>query len=217
MGKKVILTGATGYVGEGVLLECLAHPAIDEVLVVGRRSCGVKHPKVKELLVPDLFSLEPVLSRLRGYDACFFCAGISSVGMSEADYTRITYDSTIAFAKAVRAASPEIQFNFVSGGSTDSSEKGRVMWARVKGRTENELERMGFRKHYDFRPGFMKPSPGQRNPKRYQWILVPIVAFLAPGLGSTMKEVGLAMINSVLIGYPQRILEVSDIKVLAKA
>ncbi|MBK8613943.1 MAG: NAD-dependent epimerase/dehydratase family protein [Flavobacteriales bacterium] len=217
MGKKIILTGATGYVGEGVLLECMAHPSIDEVLVVGRKSCGVKHPKVKELLVPDFFSLDAVKDQLRGYDACFFCAGISSVGMSEADYTRATYDTTIAFAKAVLAASPGMQFNYVSGAATDGSEQGRVMWARVKGRTENELGRLGFKQSYNFRPGFMKPSPGQRNPKTWQRMLVPIVALLMPRLGSTMKEMGLAMINSVLKGYPMRTLEVKDIKVLGKA
>ena len=112
MGKKIILTGATGYVGEGVLLECLAHPSIDAVLVVGRKSCGVQYPKVKELLVKDFFAMEAVADQLRGYDACFFCAGISSVGMNEADYTRITHDATIAFAQAVLAASPGIQFNY---------------------------------------------------------------------------------------------------------
>jgi uncharacterized protein YbjT (DUF2867 family) len=216
MGKKIILTGATGYVGEGVLLECMENPAIDEVLVVGRRTCGVLHPKVKELIVPDFFSMDGVGDQLRGYDACFYCAGISSVGMSEADYTRITYDTTIAFSMAVLAASPDIQFNFVSGGSTDSSEKGRIMWARVKGRTENELGRMGFKQHYNFRPGIMKPSPGQRNPKTYQRMLVPIFSVLLPGSTCRMEEVGLAMINSVSRGYPKRILEVKDIKILAK-
>ena len=118
MGRKVIITGATGYVGEGVLLECLAHPSVDEVLVIGRKSCGRAHAKLKELLVKDFFSLEIVKDQLRGYDACFFCAGISSVGMNEADYTRATYDTTIAFAKAVLAASPGMQFNYVSGAAT---------------------------------------------------------------------------------------------------
>lgn len=217
MGKKIILTGATGYVGEGVLLECMADPRIDSVLVVGRKSCGVKHPKVVELLVPDFLAMDPLLDKLSGYDACFYCAGVSSVGMNEADYTRATYDTTIAFAKAVLAASPDSQFNCVSGASTDSSEKGRLMWARVKGRTENEIGRLGFRQFYNFRPGIMKPSPGQHNPKTYQRILVPVFAVLMPGSTCRMRDVGLAMINSVVKGYPKRILEVKDIKTLAKA
>lgn len=217
MGKKIILTGATGYVGEGVLLECLAHPAIDEVLVVGRRSSGRQHPKLKELLVPDFFTLGPVADRFRGYDACFYCAGISSVGMGEAAFTRVTHDATIAFAKAVLAASPGSVFIYVSGGGTDSTEKGRAMWARVKGRTENELDRMGFKQAFAFRPGVMKPAPGQRNPKWYQRVLVPVFALLLPMYTCRMQEVGLAMINSVLVGHPKRILEVKDIKALAKA
>src|SRR5688572_3367345 len=134
MGKKIVLTGATGYVGEGVLLECLAHLAIDEVLVVGRRACGRQHPKMKELLVKDFFSLNGMVDRLHGYEGCCFCAGISSIGMNEADYTRITHDATIAFAEAVRAASPQATFIYVSGAATDSTEKGSLMWARVKGR-----------------------------------------------------------------------------------
>jgi len=217
MGKRVILTGATGYVGEGVLIECLAHPAIEEVLVVGRKSCGRTHSKLKEVLVKDLFSMEDVADHLRGFDACFFCAGISSVGMNEADYTRITYDATIAFAKAVLAASPGIQFNYVSGAATDGSEQGRIMWARVKGRTENEIGRLGFKQSYNFRPGIIKPSPGQRNPKAWQRLLFPVMALLMPRYGSTMKEMGLAMINSVLKGYPMRTLEVKDIKLLGRA
>ncbi|MBK9514985.1 MAG: NAD-dependent epimerase/dehydratase family protein [Flavobacteriales bacterium] len=217
MGKKIILTGATGYVGEGVLLECLANSAIDEVLSVGRKASGKSHSKLKELLVKDFFSLDTAKEQLRGYDACFFCAGISSVGMNEADYTRITYDATIAFSKAVLAASPGIQFNYVSGAATDGSEQGRIMWARVKGRTENEIGRLGFKQSYNFRPGIMKPSPGQRNPKTWQRILVPIFSVLLPRSTCRMQDMGLAMINSVLKGYPMRTLEVKDIKVLAKA
>ncbi|MFZ1688538.1 MAG: NAD-dependent epimerase/dehydratase family protein [Flavobacteriales bacterium] len=217
MGKKIILTGATGYVGEGVLLECMAHASIDEVLVVGRKSCGVKHSKVKELLVKDFLSLEGSMDRLHGYDAGFFCAGISSVGMKEADYTRFTHDATLAFAKALHVASPGAVFTYVSGAGTDSSEKGRSMWARVKGRTENDLGRIGFKAHYNFRPGIMRISPGQRNPKTFMRILVPVFALFMPGYTCTMKDVGLAMINCVLKGYPKGILEIKDIKALAKA
>ena len=217
MGRKIILTGATGYVGEGVLLECLEHPAIDEVLVVGRRSCGRQHKKLQELLLQDFFTLGPVADRLRGVDGCFYCAGVSSVGKSEADFTRLTYDTTLAFAKAVHGASPQATFIYVSGTGTDSSEKGRLMWARVKGRTENEIGRLGFKQSYNFRPGIMTPGPGQRNPKAWQRLLFPVMALLMPRYGSTMKEMGLAMINSVLKGYPMRTLEVKDIKLLGRA
>lgn len=217
MGMKVVLTGATGYVGEGVLLECLAHPAIDEVLVVGRKNCGRQHPKLKELLVKDFFSLDAIADQLRGYDGGSYCAGVSSVGKNEADYTRATYDTTIAFARAVHAASPGAVFTYVSGAGTDSSEKGRSMWARVKGRTENDLGRIGFKANYNFRPGIMTLTPGMRNPKWWMRMLVPVFALLMPGYTCAMKEVGRAMINCVLKGYPKNILEVKDIKALAKS
>ncbi|MBX2973261.1 MAG: epimerase [Flavobacteriales bacterium] len=139
IGKRIIITGATGYVGEGVLLECFAHPAVEEVLVVGRKACGRQHAELKELLVKDCFTLNIVADRLHGYDVCFFCAGISSIGMKEPGYTAFTHDATIAFAKAVHAASPAAAFTYVSGAGTEGTEKGRSMWARVKGRTENDL------------------------------------------------------------------------------
>lgn len=216
MGERVIITGATGYVGEGVLIECLAHPEIDEVLVVGRRTCGRRHPKLKELLVKDFFSLDAVNEQLRGYDACFFCAGISSIGMKEDEYTRFTHDATLAFAKSLHAVTPDAVFTYVSGAGTDSSEKGRSMWARVKGRTENELGRVGFKANYNFRPGIMTLTPGMRNPKWWMRMLVPVFALVMPGYACTMKEVGLAMINCVLKGSTKPILEVKDIKALAR-
>lgn len=217
MGLQVILTGATGYVGEGVLLECLEHPAVDHVLVVGRKSTGRQHPKLKELLVPDFFALEAKTDQLRGYDGCFYCAGVSSVGRNEVDFTRLTYDTTIAFARAVLAASPQATFTYVSGSGTDSSEKGRLMWARVKGRTENELGRMGFKAAYSFRPGIMTLTPGMRNPAWWMRVLVQVFAVLMPGVTCRMQDVGRAMINCVLKGYDKAILEVKDIKALARA
>lgn len=216
MGKLVILTGATGYVGEGVLLECLADPGIEAVLVVGRKPCGMTHAKLKELIVPDFFSLDTVKDQLRGYDGCFYCAGVSSVGKNEADFTRLTYDTTVAFARSVVAASPQATFIYVSGGGTDSSEKGKLMWARVKGRTENDLARMGFARQFNFRPGIMTITPGMRNPKWWMRGLVPVFAVLMPWATCSMKAVGLAMINAMVKGYGKNIVEVKDIKALAK-
>jgi hypothetical protein len=217
---KVIITGATGMVGEGVLLECLEHPAIEQVLIVNRKPYGMKHPKLEECIVPNFLELDAFTDRLTGYDACFYCAGISSAGMSEADYTRITYDVTIHFAEKLVSLNPRMVFVYVSGSLTDSSEKGRVMWARVKGKTENTLMKLGFRQVYNFRPGFMKPTPGQKNVKSYYnligW-LYPVLHVLLPNQVSTMRQVGRAMINSVLQGYPKQILEIRDINSLAKA
>lgn len=217
MGRKVIITGATGYVGEGVLLECLAHPSVDEVLVIGRKSCGRAHAKLKELLVKDFLSLDTASEQLRGYDGCFYCAGVSSVGKNEADFTRLTYDTVVAFARTLVKASPKATFIYVSGGGTDSSEKGRLMWARVKGRTENELARMGFAQEFNFRPGIMTVTPGMRNPKWWMRALVPVFGMLMPWATCSMKAVGQAMINAMLKGYAKNVIEVKDIKALAKA
>ena len=217
---KVIITGATGMVGEGVLFECLEHPAIEQVLMVNRRPYSAKHPKLKECIVPDFLALDGVASQLSGYDACFYCAGVSSAGMSESEYSHITYDITTHFAKTVASLNPQMTFIYVSGGLTDSSEKGRVMWARVKGKTENALMRSGFRRVYNFRPGFIKATPGQQNIKWYYnaigW-LYPLLRVLLPNQVSTMRDVGLAMIKCVLKGYPKQILEIRDINALAKA
>jgi uncharacterized protein YbjT (DUF2867 family) len=217
---KVILTGATGLVGEGVLLACLEHPEITQVLAVSRRSYGMDHPKLKECIVSDFFNLDAVASQLSGYDACFYCAGISSRGMSEADYSHITYDTTLYFATKLLSLNPAMIFSHVSGGHTDGSEKGKIMWARVKGKAENALMKLAFKKVYNFRPGFMKPTPGQKNVKGYYRVissLSPLLKLLFPGQICTMREVGLAMINSVLKGYPKQILEIKDIKALAQA
>jgi uncharacterized protein YbjT (DUF2867 family) len=216
---KVILTGATGMVGEGVLLECLEHPAIEQVLLVSRKSFPLKHPKITQCIVPDFLDLDKVSSQLTGYDACFYCAGISSAGMSESEYSHITYDITIHFAEMLASHNPQMVFCYISGSHTDGSEKGRVMWARVKGRTENALLTLGFRKVYNFRPGFMKPTPGQQNVKSYYKViggLYPLLRLLLPSHVSTMREVGLALINSVLKDYPMQILEIKDINALAK-
>lgn len=216
---KVIITGATGMVGEGVMLECVEHPAVAEVLLVSRKPYGALPPKVKELILPDFMKLDDGTKELAGYDACFFCAGVSSVGKSEAEYTRITCDTTLHFAETLVKLNPGMVFTYVSGMGTDSTEKGRLMWARVKGRTENALARVGFRAEYNFRPGFMKAMPGQRklkgSYKALGW-LFPVVRPLAPNSVSTLEDVGRAMIRCGTQGYPKTVLEVRDINALGK-
>jgi uncharacterized protein YbjT (DUF2867 family) len=216
---KVIITGATGMVGEGVLLECLAHPAVEQILLVSRKPYGGTHPKLQECIVADFLNLEGVENQLAGYDACFYCAGVSSAGMSESEYSRITYDITLHFAHTLARLNPQMVFDYVSGSLTDSSEKGRIMWARVKGRTENALARARFRSVFLFRPGFMKPIAGQRNIKGYYkaigW-LYRVLHTLLPNQVSTLQDVGLAMILTVLKGYPKQILEIRDINALAR-
>ncbi|MFZ3216592.1 MAG: NAD-dependent epimerase/dehydratase family protein [Candidatus Acidiferrales bacterium] len=216
----VIITGATGMVGEGVLLACLEHAAIARVLLVSRKPYNATHPKLQQCIVPDFLALDAVATQLTGYDACFYCAGVSSRGMSEAEYTHVIYDITIHFAEKLASLNPQMIFVYVSGSLTDSSEKGRIMWARVKGRTENSLRRCGFRKVYNFRPGFMQPTPGQQNIKSYYKVLgalYPLLRLLLPNQVSTMQDVGRAMINSVLKGYPKQILEIKDINLLAQS
>ncbi len=217
---KLILTGATGMVGEGVLLEALEYPAVGQILMVNRRPYPLTHPKLKEILVPDFMHLETVASQLTGYDACLYCAGISSAGMNEAAYTHITYNLTMHFAEVLAAINPHLIFIFVSGAQTDSTEKGRAMWARVKGRTENALMRLPFQCVYNFRPGLIKPFSRQRNVKSYYKLLAwlyPILHKLFPNYVSTMQELGLAMIKCILRGYPKQILEVTDINELANS
>lgn len=218
MKIKVILTGATGMVGEGVLFECLNHPEVEQVLMVNRRPYPLQHPKLKECVVPDFFRLGEVATQLKGYDACFYCAGISSVGMKEAEYSRITYDTVLHFAQTLVGLNPGMVFCHVSGSQTDSSEKGKVMWARVKGRTENALMGLPFKGVYNFRPGFMKPMAGQKNIKGYSKIinaLFPVLRILLPSQVLELRQVGLAMINAVQKGYPRQVLEIKDIRELA--
>src|SRR5471032_805043 len=166
MKIKAIVTGATGMVGEGVLLECLIHPEVEQILVVNRKPGGVLHPKLREIIHADFFDLAPIEPQLIGYNACFFCLGVSSVGMKQEEYKHLTNDLTLNVGKLLVRLNPEMTFCYVTGAGTDSSEQGRVAWARVKGATENALLRL-FKKSYMFRPGFMKPSPGQKKVKSY--------------------------------------------------
>ena len=204
-------------VGEGVLLECLNAPEVEQVLVINRKPGGVSHPKLREILHGDFFNLLPIEQQLTGYDACFFCLGVSSVGMSKEQYRHVTYDLTLNVAQLLAKLNPATTFCYVSGASTDSSERGSVGWARVKGATENALLRL-FKRAYMFRPGFMKATPGQKNVKRYYtfiaW-LYPIGRAVYPAGFCTLQEVGQAMIKAAAKGYPKQILEVKDIVALA--
>ena len=218
MTISTIITGATGMVGEGVLLECLDHPDIERIVVLNRKPLGRTHPKLREIIVKDFFALEPIARELSGYNACFFCLGVSSVGISREEYRHITFDLTLSVAQVLAGLNPDMSFCYVTGAGTDSSEKGRVGWARVKGATENALLRL-FKNAYMFRPGFMKASPGQKNLKSwYKYIewLYPLGRRLYPGGFCTLREVGQAMINAAAKGYPKQILEVQDIVALAK-
>jgi uncharacterized protein YbjT (DUF2867 family) len=212
---KIIITGATGMVGEGVLFECLENPTVKEVLIVNRKHYDLQHPKLKELIVSDFTKLEGFENQLSNYDACFYCAGISSVGMNEDKYNYITYETTMAFAGQLVKLNPNMVFNFVSGGHTDSTEKGKIMWARIKGKTENALMKLPFKAQYNFRPGFMKPFKGQKNVKALFKPIIWLFPIILPKISLTLKQVGHAMINAVEKAYPKQVLEIEDIKILA--
>ena len=215
---KAIITGATGMIGEAVLHECLEQANVEKVLVVGRKSCGVTHPKLTEAVHPDFFDLVTIENQLSDYNACFFCLGVSSVGVSNEEYRRLTYDLTLNFAETLVKSNPEMTFCYVSGQGTDSAENSRLAWARVKGKTENDLMKLPFKKVYAFRPGFLKPTAGLKNAgKLYNYVgwLYPVIKTFFPKTASTLKELCLAMIKSVTKGYEKNVLEVEDIIVLS--
>jgi uncharacterized protein YbjT (DUF2867 family) len=219
MKLKVILTGATGMVGEGVLHECLQHDEVGQVLVVGRRTCDITHPKLTEIIHPDFHYLASIENRLSGYDACFFCLGVSSIGMKEPEYYKSTYLLTMNFATTLVNRNPGMVFCYISGAGTDSTEKGRMMWARVKGRTENDLSKLPFKRVYHFRPGILQPTKGLNNTLRFYnylgW-LIPVIRLASPKSVTRLKELGLAMINAATAGYDKQILEVKDILASSK-
>jgi hypothetical protein len=219
MKIRAIVFGATGMVGEGVLLTALNHEDVESILVIGRRPCMATHPKLKEIIHHDFFDYSNIEEQLKGYHACFFCLGVSSVGMNERDYSRITYDLTMQAATVLSRYNPTMTFCYVSGTGTDSTEMGRIMWARVKGKTENHLAKLPFKSVYSFRPGLMKPINDQRNVKPLFKVLAwpyPLWKFLFPRTVSTLADVGLAMINATLYGYPKQVLENLDIAQLAR-
>lgn len=216
---KILLTGATGLVGEGILLICLENPLVTEVLSISRKPLGRQHPKLKELIVKDFSEISNHSEQLESYDGCFFCAGASSVGETEESFTRKTYDFAVPFAGKLSQINPEMTFIYVSGNRTDSSEQGKVMWARVKGRTENAVAKLPFKAVYNFRPGFMQPVKGQKNVRaiyRIFNVFSPLFYLFLPNFICRLQEVADAMINCVYRGYNKTILEVPDIKKQAK-
>jgi uncharacterized protein YbjT (DUF2867 family) len=223
MNKKVIITGATGMVGKGILLECLDHELISEVLVIGRNPININHPKLKQLIHKDFTAITSVKDQLKGYDACFYSLGISAAGLKEDHYKKITYDYAMALARVLYKDNPQMTFNYVSGQGTDSTEKGRMMWARVKGKTENDLLQMGFKQAYMFRPGVIIPLRGIKSrTKTYQFMydyfmwLVKLIKFISPKSVVSTTQIGMAMINSMLYGYDKNVLKPDDILVIAQ-
>jgi uncharacterized protein YbjT (DUF2867 family) len=207
-------------VGQGVLRECLLDPGVDEVLVIGRTPTGRQHRKLRELNPGDLYDLGPIEGELDGWDACFFCLGVSSVGMSEADYRRVTYDLTMSIAGTLHAHNPDMTFVYVSGAGTDSTESGRSMWARVKGATENALLAMPW-PAYMFRPAYIQPVAGVTSKTRWYAAmyavaapLYPVIRRLAPGIATTTEQLGKAMLAAARTGAPKRVLETRDINAL---
>ena len=205
--------------GEGVLHECLLHNDVEQILVINRKPCGINDPKLKEIIHADFPDLSPIANQLTGYNACFFCLGVSAVGMSEQEYYKLTYSLTLHVAELLVSQNREMVFCYISGSGTDSTGNGRMMWARVKGKTENDLMKLPFKKVYAFRPGYMHPTKGLKNTLRYykylQW-LYPLLRTLLPKYVSTLKELGQAMIQAAIKGYPENILEVKDIIALAR-
>jgi len=219
---NVILFGATGMVGQGVLRECLAAPDVTRVLAVGRLPTGQHHEKLLELVIADLVDLGSHEAELAGFDACFFCLGVSSAGMGEADYRRVTKDLTLAVAGLLARVDPGMTFIYVSGAGTDSSERGRTMWARVKGETENALLRLPFRAAYMFRPAYIQPVHGVRSRTRWYALLYaalgplyPVWKTLFPRWVTTTERVGRAMLVAARRGAPGPVLENGDINALA--
>lgn len=219
---KVVLFGASGMIGQGVLRECLLDPGVESVLSIVRTATVTKHPKLREIVRQDLLKYDDISSDLSGFDACFFCLGVSSVGMKEEDYERITHGITLAAAEVLSRLNPKMVFVYVSGAGTDSSEQGKTMWARVKGRTENALLKLPFAGAYMFRPGIIEPLDGiTSKTKGYRMFyavskpILPLARAMFPNSVLTTRQIGQAMLNVVRSGAPKRILESTDIRAAA--
>jgi uncharacterized protein YbjT (DUF2867 family) len=219
---NVVLFGATGMVGAGALIECLADARVSSVLAITRSPTGRSHPKLREVIHRDFFNYDGLAADFAACDACFFCLGVSSVGKNEAEYTHLTYDLTLAAARALVAANPRMIFCYVSGLGTDSTERGRVMWARIKGKTENAILALPFAGAYMFRPGYIQPVGGVKSKTGWVQAAVTVLAPLYPYLsqvlrGTTTVAFGRALIEVAARGYPKRILHSGDINALARA
>ena len=218
---KVIVFGATGMVGQGVLRECLRDSEVTDVLVVGRSATGQQHAKLREIVHKDFLDFSAIENDITGFDACFFCLGVTSLGLDEARYRHLTYDITLAAARPLARLNPGMTFVYVTGASTDSTEQGRVMWARVKGKTENDLLKLPFKAAYMFRPGAIQPLHGARSKTAWvqavyaaSWPLWSVLRRLSPRLVTSTEQIGRAMIRVAREGYPRKVLEMEDINSL---
>jgi uncharacterized protein YbjT (DUF2867 family) len=218
---NVLLFGATGMVGQGVLRECLLDPDVRSIVTIGRSTTGQQHEKLRKIVHKDFSDFSAIESELSGFDACFFCLGVSSAGMTEKDYERVTYDFTIAAAQTLARLNPGMTFIYVSGAGTDSTERGRTMWARVKGKTENALLRLPFKAAYMFRPSVIQPLHGiTSKTKSYRVFyavtrpLLPLLKALFPRYVTTTEQIGRAMIKAARQGAPKPVLESQDINSL---
>lgn len=221
---NVLIFGATGMVGQGVLRECLLDANVQLVQTVGRTAAGAQNPKLRDVVHQNLFHYEAIESSLRGFDACFFCLGVTSSGQAEADYDRVTYGLTMAAAETLCRLNPRMTFIYVSGAGTDSSERGRTMWARVKGKTENALLRLPFAGAYMFRPGIIEPLDGIKSKTNVYQIfytlgkpLLPLIRLLFPNSIVTTRQIGRAMLTVARNGWPKRVLEIGDIRAAAQS
>lgn len=216
---NVLITGATGMVGEGVLLTCLQNSAVTNVISLSRKPIRLKHEKLQEIILKDFNEINQLKDQIATIDACFFCAGVSSIGENEASFYKKTYQLVVPFATTLSEINSNLVFTYVSGKGTDSTENGKTMWARVKGKTENALLKLPFTAVYNFRPGLMKPIKNQKNTPdvlKFVNLFYPLIKKMAPNYACTLQEVGLAMINSVQKSYSKNNIEVNDIIILAK-
>lgn len=215
MSLKVIITGATGMVGEGVLHECLQDPAVETVLLISRKTSDITHIKIKEVLLQDFNNFDSIAEELDGYNACFHCMGVSSIGKKEEAYNFVTYQFSMSLAKTLEKINKDMCFCYVSGAGTDSTEKGSSMWARVKGRTENALLAL-FPNAYMYRPGYIRPTSGLQNTytayKLLDWLVYPVLRATAPGVTNTLAEIGRSMIRIAQKGHEKKILDPVDIR-----
>jgi len=216
---NAVVFGATGMVGEGVLHKTLEHPEVESVLVIVRKPTNVSDPKLKEIIHKDFYDFSSIEGHFKGYNACFFCLGVSSIGMNEKDYTKVTYELTMNAAKMLAKYNPDMTFCYVSGQGTDNTEKGRLMWARVKGKTENDLSTLPFKAVYAFRPGFINPIRGLK----HAYGISKVISLIYPLLKKTLlnyacelEDIGIAMIQTAKTGYEKKILENKDITLLAE-